>query len=528
MKKEVILWLLVTVMVSSAIFVGLARGQQVPSAAPEPTGTLVVAQIELCDVFDPIRVNSNQKTYLSIVFENLVGQDHNGKIDADFGLAEKWEMSPDAKTWTFYVRKGIKFHNGDEVTAEDVKFSVERVMSPNSVMTFSGMFRETIERVEFVNRYTLRIHCKKPIPELYRMFSPDSYEGFVMPQKYIKEKGDVYFGLHPVGTGPYKVVEMVGGYQVKLEAAFKSHWLYGPAKYKNLVFRLVPEELTRIGLIKTGEADIARISEDRVAGVKAAGFNVIEDPGAAVSFLAIPEQWRKEYPVHDKRVRQALALAINREEIFKHIFHGIGRLSGSMVTIKSAVGYRDLPIYEYNPQKAKQLLKEAGYPDGFKIKIHSFPTEMFPSLPRTMEAVAGYFEQIGVKTEIIPYADWQAVRQKVIAKEMEGGIFACDTGGRSTPLNSMHLYFHSASRFHEVEIPELDEWINKARSTLDEAERVELIKKIDKYINDNYCFLMAVERSVPYVISNKLKPWDMGSQTFDINLPQVLMHKARH
>ena len=308
-----------------------------------------------------------------------------------------------------------------------------------------------------------------------------------------------------------------------MESAYRNHWLHGPARYKNLVYKLVPEELTRIGMIKTGEADVARINADRVEGVKRSGFKVIEDPAAHIPFIVFAEQWRKEYPVSNPKVRQALVLAVNREEILKHIFYGMGRLSGSITAAKNALGDAGLPFYPYDPQKAKRLLNEAGYPKGFKIKLHSFPTEMFPSLPRTMETIAAYFQQVGVQAEIIPYADYISFRPKMVAGELEGGLHGNDSMARNNPLRAMYLWYNSSSRYTQIKSPEVDEWINKAQSTLDEGERKALIQKIDKYNHENYTFLFALERSIPYVLSKKVEPWDMGTLVMDINLEKVLM-----
>jgi peptide/nickel transport system substrate-binding protein len=500
----------------------LAMGQKATSY-PKPTGTLVVALNEMQSILDPTRVAISEKYYLSSIFESFIGADRNGLIKSDFSLAEKWESSPDGKMWTFHIRKGVKFHNGDELTAEDVKFTVDRLMGPKSLMSYAGLFRASIDRIEVLDPYTVRFYCKKPTPELLYYLGPDGYEGLVLPKKYIEEKGDVYFGLHPVGTAPYKVVELVGGSHIKLEAAFDSHWLYGSPKYQNLIFKHVPEELTRISMIRTGEADIARISPERVGSVEAAGFKVVEDPGSDIPFIFMTEQWVKEAPVSNKKVRQALALAINREEIFKHIFYGMGRLTGSPTTIKRSQFYIDLPIYPYDPETAKKLLKEAGYPNGFKIQLWSFPIEAFPSLPRTLEVIAGYLEKIGVKAEIVPYADYQSVRPKFMAKETGGVIFGNDSGGRSSPLRAMFLWFHSSSGPRLAQAPELDTWISAAQSTMNDKERMELIQKIDRYVNDNYHFLFAAERNIPYAISKKLEPWDMGYQFYDINLEKVLM-----
>ncbi len=511
------------VLVVTAILATPVHSQPSSKNPPEPSGTLIIALNDMSDVFDPLRVNNNHKLYLSIVFENLVGTDRNGQIKPSLSLAKNWERSPDAKIWTFTLRQGVKFHNGEELTAADVKFSIERMMSPKSTMTYASMFRDLVDRVEVVNPYTARFHLKKPVPDLHRMLCSESYEGFVLPKKYIEEKGDVYFGLHPVGTGPYKVVEIVGGSQIRLEAAYRNHWLHGAARFKNLVYKLVPEELTRIGMIKTGEADVARINADRVEGVKSSGFKVVEDPAAHIPFIVFGEQWRKEFPVSNLKVRQALVLAVNREEIFKHIFYGMGRLSGSITMAKNALGDMGLPFYPYDPQKAKQLLKEAGYPNGFKIKLHSFPTEMFPSLPRTMETIAAYFQQVGVQPEIIPYADYISFRPKLVSGELEGGLHGNDSQARNNPLRAMYLWYNSASRYAQIKSPEMDEWVNKAQSTLDEGERKELIQKIDKYAHENYTFLFALERSIPYVISKKVEPWDMGTLVMDINMENVLM-----
>src|SRR4030095_2823943 len=216
----------------------------------------------------------NVKSYPSLMFDYLVGTTPDGQPTQQGGLASKWENSADHKRWTFYLRKNVKFHNGDEVTSEDVKFSLQRNMGKRSTTGYAGPLRTLIQDIETPAPDRVVIVTKEPTPIIPTYPSRSlSTEGMVLPKKYIEANGDDAFARKPVGSGPYRFVEQVTGAHIKMTAV-DNHWRIGTPKYKNLTFRLVPEETTRIALLRRGEVDVADVSRERVKELEKEAFPV--------------------------------------------------------------------------------------------------------------------------------------------------------------------------------------------------------------------------------------------------------------
>ena len=209
---------------------------------------------------------------MSLMFDYLVGVTPDGQLSKNAGLATRWENSPDYKRWTFYLRKGVKFHTGDEVTSEDVKFSLQRAIGKRSTTGYAGPLRTLIEDIETPAPDRVVIVTKDPTLIIPTYLSRSlSTEGMILPKKYLEANGDDAFAQKPVGSGPYKFVEQVTGSHIKL-AAVDNHWRIGVPRFKTITFRLVPEETTRIALLRRGEVDIADVSRDRVQGARARGL----------------------------------------------------------------------------------------------------------------------------------------------------------------------------------------------------------------------------------------------------------------
>ncbi|MBI2863025.1 MAG: ABC transporter substrate-binding protein [Chloroflexi bacterium] len=192
------------------------------------------------------------------------------------GIAERWEFSSDGLAQTFYIRKGVKFHDGSDLTGSDVKSSLERVVAPDSTMLDSGAWRNVIDRVELKDEYTVVLRVKKPQFELVGPLLMLSGAGAVLPEKYIKEKGYDEWLRKPIGSGPYKVVSWQPGSRLELEAVEK-HWRV-TSKVKNVTVLPIPEESTTVAMLKTGELDLATVGPDSVPSLKAAGVRIIEIP----------------------------------------------------------------------------------------------------------------------------------------------------------------------------------------------------------------------------------------------------------
>src|SRR5262249_38840034 len=330
-----------------------------------------------------------------LISDHLIGCTDDGQLSPDNGIAQSWEESADKLQWTFTLRPNIRFHDGTALTADDVKFSIDSVLDPKAVGLL-GPARTAFKEVEVKDAATVVIHLHQPALFLPWNFScATGSEGMMLPSNYYQQVGASAFAKKSIGSGPYKVVRNAIGSLIQLEAV-ERHWREGVPKFKTVTFLLVPEESTRLAQLRTGEADIIAVSREKVPEVKAAGFNVFSKLNDQVIVVYMQQQW-EAVPVRDKRVRQALNLALDKDAIMQFVFAGQG-VPAAMYPIGSygAAGGADTELqpYPYDPQKAKQLLAEAGYPNGFETKIYSYVTADLPELPRLTEAVADYLGKI--------------------------------------------------------------------------------------------------------------------------------------
>jgi peptide/nickel transport system substrate-binding protein len=466
-------------------------------------------------------VSGGIKQYMMLIHDYLVGCTDDGQLDPTGGIAQKWEQAPDKLSWTFWLRQGVTFHDGTEVTAADVKFSLESLFTPQATAGLLGPVRTAYKSLEVVDPYTVTIHLKQPA-----IFLPWSFscavggEGMILPAKHFQEVGADGFANKPIGSGPYKVAKNALGAFIQLEAV-DNHWRDGVPKYKTVTFMLVPEESTRLAQLQTGEADVIAISRERVPEVKAAGFNVFSKRNDQVVAVYMQQQW-DPVPVADKRVRQALNLAIDKEALLQFVFAGQG-VPVPMYPIGSygVAGGADAELkpYPYDPEKAKQLLAEAGYPKGFETKIYSYVTADLPELPRLSEAVADYLAKVGVRAHIVSM-DRTTLSTKRMAKTLSGDLLPWSTPNRSIPIhiativNALH---HSQSRFSSSADPALDKLIDQALASTDEAEVRKLVGEMHRYLYENANNITIGEIHTNYATNKKITEWDLGRNMYDNN-----------
>src|SRR5262250_89640 len=305
-------------------------------------------------------------------------------------LAESWTLSPDQKTYDFKLRQGLKFHNGDPFTAEDVKFSFQRAKS-------SRILKEKVRDVEIVDPYRVRFHLNEPFPDFMAFYGTlATASSWIVPKKYIEKVGDEGFRKQPVGLGPYKFVSSTPGIEIVMEAS-ESYWRKMPS-IKRLVLKSVPEATTRAAMLKKGEVDVAYLLDAPTA------LEIKRDPdlrlafsGAiGIHFIEFFDQWDPKSPWHDRRVRLAANYAVDRRSVNEAETLGASRLTGGMVPRKFEFALAIEP-YPYDPAKAKQLLAEAGYPNGFDAGI-LYP---YPPYFSMGETVANDFAAVGIKTKIV-------------------------------------------------------------------------------------------------------------------------------
>ena len=501
------------------LFLALPLALGTPALAADSGKTLRYAAGSFGEEsMDPTRTSISASLGLvGPLWDWLTEIDAAGKLSP--GLALSWKAGEDGKSWTFKLRPGVKFHDGSEMSAEDVQFTLmEGFRRPKAKASRVRQFRKGIKDVKVVDPLTVTVVTAKPWPTFpYDMSFQPGIEGIVLPKAYIKKVGWDGFAQKPVGTGPWKFVKHEVGNFIEFEAV-KDHWRKSP-NFDRLRTVLVKEAATRVAMLKTGQVDVARISLDEVQDVTKAGLKIAEDPQpTSVRIHLYATYYDKAGPVKDVRVRQALNLAVNRQEIVDTLLHGKGKPAAVFPSSPISIGYpADLKPYPYDPAKAKKLLAEAGYPNGFSIKLFALPTGGFTQYLQLAEIVAGYWEAIGVKTSIVP-TDIGAFRPLYIANPQspkivgQAGTFA--TTGRLNGSDSLRIWWSAKGR------------IIKMANTVDDiaakAAGEATIDGIAAQVRKAYTILHSEYRGVP-IADVKGILWGYGNQVKDI---QVRPHRG--
>ncbi|GGD21783.1 ABC transporter substrate-binding protein [Aureimonas glaciei] len=445
---------------------------------------IVIARAASTVAMDPGFLRESA-TIVDNIFDTLVMRDD--KMQLVPGLAESW-TSIDDNTWEFKLRQGVKFHNGEAFDAEAVKFTLDRVLDPAAKSPTLSYIR-TITKVDIVDPSTVRITTSAPDPLLPTRMS--RYPAYIVPPKYVKEVGNDGFATHPVGTGAYKFVEFIPDQHVILEAN-KDYWRGAPA-IETVTFKAIPEGTARATALLTGEADIIEnVPVDLVPMVREspdADLVQVKNGGNTI-YLGLV---MSEKPLDELKVRQALNLAIDRQSLVDNILQGMASVKGTQVG-PADFGYVDIPAPEYNPEKAKQLLAEAGLPDGFSIKMQS--TNRYMKDGEIAQAIAQMFGEVGVKVEL-EVLDWSVYVQQVPRK---GPVFMLAWGSTQTLDADAAIFaiMRSGEPYSTVSIPALDALLDQSRSTVDPTARAAILADIQKLAADEVPLLTLYQEDSIY------------------------------
>ncbi len=482
-------------------------------ATAQDKDTLVIALDTLgAMVMDPIAdTRAPHAHYHAPIWDSLVGFDlEKGGIGP--GVAEKWERSPDGKSWTFHLRKGLKFHNGDPVTAHDVKFSLERIMLPESISSGAAALRRAVASIEVLDDHTVRVYTKGVIPHFAASLSRAVFmEGSVMPKKYIEAVGTKGFREKPIGSGPWKFVRLVPGDRIEYEAVGTPHWR-GTPQFKKLTLLLVPEQSTRIAMVRTGEASIVSIGPEAIKEAQAGGMKVVSVPGtmqAVYQFWGLYRPEVKGSPLTDIRVREALSLAVDRQQIIDHVMAKLARWPLPFTTYRYSIDV-DIPRWEawakkalrYDPARARQLLAEAGHPNGFKMTFWNTALPGTPFMVQIGEALAGFWEKIGVKVDM-KTVEW-GVFDPMGRGEQKGLVGTASmyrTAGRPEPSPRYQTTLTSSGIQHLLGDPkecpavcqEIDKVYEAAVSEKDDAKRAAAMNKMTELAANTWVVVPIIE-----------------------------------
>ena len=392
-------------------------------------------------------------------------------------LAESWKESPDGRVYEFKLRRELKFHNGDPVTAEDVKFSFERYRG-----TGFREFQTRVEQVETVDPLTVRFHLKEPWPDFMTYYGTTATAaGLVVPKKYLTQVGDEGFRKHPIGAGPYKFVSHTPGVEVVLEA-YPGYWRHAPY-VKRLIMKSVPEGTTRAAMLKTGEADIAYALDgpDAENVKRDPKLQIVASRHASITWVEFPDQWDPKSPWADKRLRLAVNHALDRKAISETACLGYCPTAGVIVppVMDYALQVEPLP---YDPQKAKQLLAEAGYPRGFDAGDFT----PLPGFWTAGEAALNYLNAVGIRAKLRPmeraafYAAWQEKKLR--------GLFLTAAGNSGNAATRVEAFIYSKGSYAYGGYPDIDELFQQQARERDPAKREVLLHRIQQLTIDRVMF----------------------------------------
>jgi peptide/nickel transport system substrate-binding protein len=389
-------------------------------------------------------------------------------------LAESWTQSKDGLTYEFVLRKGVKFHNGDPVTADDVKFSFERYKGSGA-----KLLKERVREVQVVDSGRVRFHLKEAWPDFMTFYGTSATgAGWVVPKAYVEKVGEDGFKKHPIGAGPYKFVSFNPGVELVMEA-FEGYWRKGP-NVKRLVYRSMPEETTRAAALKKGEVDIVYLLTGPVAEdiQRTPGFKLVapkESP--AVFWLDLPDQWDPKSPWHDRRVRRAASLSFDRQALNQAETLGFSKPTGSLIP-RALEFSRFFEPDPFDPAKAKRLLAEAGYPNGFDAGDF-YPWPPYNSMG---EALATYLGGVGIRTKlrIMERAAMTTAWRERKLKNVIVGI----TGAGGNAATRLEAYVSRNGIYTSGVMPDVEDLFQRQARETDVKKREALLGQIQQILHD--------------------------------------------
>ncbi|TMJ65530.1 MAG: ABC transporter substrate-binding protein, partial [Alphaproteobacteria bacterium] len=387
-------------------------------------------------------------------------------------LAESWTISDDGLLYEFTLRKGITFHNGEAVTSEDVKFSYERYRGSSS-----KPLKDHVAAVETPDPLHVRFKLKAPWPDFLTFYTTATGAAWVVPKKYVEQVGDEGFKKAPVGAGPYKFVSFTPGLELTMEA-FDQYWRKKPSVHR-LMFKVIPDESTRLAALKRGEIDIAYSIRGELAEevVRTEGLTLKPTVIQAPFWLYFPDQWDPKSPWHDQRVRQAASLAIDRKTINQALALGHSKITGSIIP-QTFEYYWQPPAPQYDPAKAKQLLAEAGFAKGFDAGEYYCDG----SYSNVAEAVINDLQAVGIHVKLRPLE--RAAFFKSYSEKSFKNIIQGASGAFGNTATRLQAFVVKGGTYVYGNYPDLDALFDQQAAELDLKKRAALLEKLQQMVHE--------------------------------------------
>ncbi|HUM16862.1 MAG TPA: ABC transporter substrate-binding protein [Candidatus Nitrosotalea sp.] len=513
-----------------AVFVAVAAGAVVLAAGvsplpAQPANTLVVGLVAEPVALDPAQVTDLNSTRVGRrVVETLVAfADESTQIVP--GLAESWTISKDGLSYTFKLRKGISFHDGTPFNAQAVKFSIERQFNPEHPANklgkypFAAYFFGNVKAVEVMDDSTVRFVLKEPRASFLAILVAPA-ASIVSPTAAMKSAQD--YAVTPVGTGPFKFVAWDRGQRVVLEKN-PSYWRF-PVKVDRVIYRSITEDQARLTELLTGGVDlIVGTPPDFVAQLENhPKVTLQKQVGAHVWYLGFNNTKK---PFDDKRVRQALNYAVNKDAIVRDVLKGTGSLSRGPVLPGTWGADPTLRAYPYDPEKAKKLLAEAGFPNGFATTLWVPESGSGMQSPVAMSTVIqSNLKAVGVNVAM-QTMEWGAYLAKLRTKEQD--LFALSwMAGNEDPDMVMYPLLHSSQwtpsgpnrALYKNE--KYDELLHQARLTTDQARRADLYRQAQKLLVEDAPWIF-IDHEIQTAAHNKRVQGFKLHPSFDLRVETI-------
>jgi len=520
-----------------------ACGSQTTSPSPSgadgggsddgPTGELVVITPSLTgqgeDVITQAALEWSHKPWWDDVHDYVIEQDADGALVP--GLATEWVASEDGLTWTFTIRDGVKFHNGDTLTAEDVAWSWNRVLfDPASTHTIVGRAPEVESITADGNQVVVVTNSPQATLPMWFAELDGGSAGAVYSQAYYEEVGDAMWS-EPIGTGPYEFASMEGEQSATLTAFLdddRSDWQKERTPgFKDLTMRAAPDSSTRVALLQTGEADVVPLPISAIEELEAGGANLIEVPGATQSVMwCLGFSLNPDSPCNDEGIREALSIAIDRQGIADSVYRGYAQPSAAYMAGEGAHGNPEgLEAPPYDPDRAQQLLADAGYDESnpltVEIVVADVPGDM-PLMPTMAEAIAGNLADIGVEATV-RVGEEEANKEALFGFEFNGQ----EAGDPPTPITlyirgmDNRFYFvdeqatlftddseNGSSVWDDEVFPEMSERLRAIQAEFDFDTQGEMMAEYHQWMADNWLQMPLLAASAVFGVSEKVGDWE--------------------
>lgn len=480
-------------------------------AQDAPSGELIIAlSNDPTSLFPPRGADITAGNAAAPLYDTLVTYDENGDIVPE--LAESWEISDDGTVYTFVLREGVTFHNGEAFTADAVIATWETGSDDSNDY---AQDYQVATSVEALDDFTVQITTDGPKP---LFLSQLTGWGIVAPA-YIRDVGIEAFEQAPVGSGPFQFVERIAGDRIVYEA-FSDYWQDGLPRVASVVFRIIPEATTRLAAIQTGEIDIAnRLSIDEATLLEGVSdINIVSYPNDRVYYVAFKNVGNGEgTPLEDQLVRQALNYAVNREGIISGIFGGGGSLVDSFV-IESNLGYdATIQPYPYDPARAAELLAEAGYAEGFSISM-GCPTDAYLNINDVCLAVQRDLGAIGIDLTVefkTSNSFWSEAEYGAVGP-MYVDSWSSGTGEALGRLEGALIPGNYYNTWHDDTIVDL---IGQIATTVDRDERAALYAEMQAYMHDNPPFIYLYAPQIYEAVNSAVEGYmPRANEGYDLTL----------